>query len=114
MAKRAKKPGYDWYMATIKVHAVTKGTNRGTESCDFRGANKIGAEQGDHHKTVFEKEFGPSVTTNEDIEAVLADGPEWNRLTQRLMDGMKPAGPIGQLVDALGVNAFLRIGVWDE
>ena len=39
-------------MAKIKLQVVV-GSNRGTESADFRGPLFIGDAQGDHHSTVY-------------------------------------------------------------
>lgn len=99
-------------MATIKVHAFV-GDNDGTESCDFRGSGELGAGAEDQHRTLLEEEFGPDVNDNERIQEVLADGPEWNRITKSLLKGMKPSGVIGELLSLIGGKEGLRIGVWD-
>jgi hypothetical protein len=96
-------------MATIKVH-VYSNEDDGTESCDYRGKGELKGQ----HKTLLEKEFGPDVQTNEDIEAVIADGPEWNRLTKKLLEGARPGGVIGQLLGAVADGAGIRIGVFDH
>lgn len=85
-------------MAAIKLHAGVFSDN-GAESCDFRGDKFIGAEQGDHHRTI--SEIDPA--SDAQIEQVLSFGPEINRL----LDAMVPA-------EGFGVEAGLRIGVWDE
>lgn len=89
---------------TIKLHAFLN-EDDGTESCDYRGKGELTGE----HVTLAEKEFGPSVTTNEDIEQVIADGPALNRLFQRLSSG----GIDGPLAAMTG-NKGLRIGVFDH
>ena len=96
-------------MASIKLHQFSNEDN-GQESCDYRGQGELGGQ----HKTLLEQEFGADVTTNEEIEAVIADGPEWNRLTAKLLDGLKPGGLIGDLVDQFTPDAGLRIGVFDH
>lgn len=107
-------------MATVKVHLRSgKAEHNGHENCDFRGDRRpTGDEHGEKQKTIFEREFGPDVQTNEFIEKVLADGPAWNRLTAELFEGMVPAKVFGVDVgDALsfaGAGDELRIGVFDE
>ena len=100
-------------MATIKLHAYS-GPNDGTESCDFRGMGKVGLPAPDKHSTLMEIEFGPDVSTNEQIEAVIRDGPEWNRLTKALLDGAKPSGLIGEILRLVSPGEGLRICVMDE
>lgn len=85
-------------MAAIKVHAFV-GSNAGTESCDFRGDKFIGHEQGDEHRTIFEKD----PATEAEIAAVLEYGPKLNAL----LDTLTPS-------EGFGIEGGLRIGVWDE
>lgn len=69
---------------------------------------------GEVHRTVFEKDFGPTVESNAAIEQVLEDGPEWNRITQGLFDlGIEVAGPVGTALGLTGKAIKLRLGVWD-
>lgn len=96
-------------MATIKVHEFT-GEDNGFESCDYRGQGELGGQ----HKTLLEEEFGTDVETNERIEEVLRDGPEWNRLTASLLKGLKPNGLLGGLIDLVAPGAGIRIGVFDH
>ena len=95
-------------MATIKLHAYNN-EDDGTKSCDYRGQGELQGQ----HKTLLEKEFGPDVITNEEIEAVIAEGPKWNRLTKKLLGNTKPSGIVGQLLGAVAENAGIRIGVFD-
>ena len=55
-------------MASIKIHAILGDTQDwGDESCDFRNmADDV--FPGETHRTIFEKDFGPDVETNEAIE----------------------------------------------
>lgn len=96
-------------MATIKLHEFTNEDN-GQSSCDYRGQGELHGQ----HKTLLEQEFGPDVETNDKIQAVIDDGPEWNRLTASLLEGLKPGGTIGQLIDTFAPTAGLRIGVFDH
>lgn len=97
-------------MATIKIHEYSNEDN-GFESCDYRGQGELKGQ----HKTLLEQEFGPGVTTNEKIEQVIAEGPEWNRLTAMMLDGLKPSGGlIGELFGVITKDAGLRIGVFDH
>jgi hypothetical protein len=95
-------------MATITLHAY-KGTDDGTASCDYRGERFIGHEQGDEHRTIFEKEFGPGITTNAEIEAVLEHGPALNRVLSQMVPAVNLPEGFGS-----GSRLGLRIGVWDE
>lgn len=102
-------------MASIKIHAIIGETQDwGTESCDYRNmADDV--FPGETHRTIFEKDFGPEVETNEAIEQVLADGPEWNRITQGLFElGVEVAGSVGQVLGITGQTVKLRLGVWDQ
>ena len=85
-------------MASIKIHAFV-GSDSGTESCDYRGDKFIGHEQGDEHRTLFEKD----PATEEEIAAVLEMGPKLNAL----FDTLTPS-------EGFGIEGGLRIGVWDE
>lgn len=89
-------------MASIKLH-IFVGDNDGSESCDFRGDNFIGSEQGDEHRTV--AEIDPA--SEEQIGMALEFGPRLNQLLSRLI----PADPIEAII---GKEAGLRIGVWDS
>ncbi len=102
-------------MASIKIHAILGDTQDwGDEACDFRNmADDV--FPGETHRTIFEKDFGPEVETNEAIELVLEDGPEWNRITQGLFDvGLEAAGAIGTALGITGQAVKLRLGVWDK
>lgn len=84
-------------MAAIKIHAYV-GSNTGAGSCDFRGENAIGHEQGDEHRTIFE--IDPA--TEEDVAAVLQFGPQLNAI-------------IAKATAAAGIGGgSARIGVWDN
>lgn len=96
-------------MATIKVHSYSD-EDGGWVSCDYRGQGEL---QGDHD-TLYEEEFGPDVETNDRIEEVLADGPAWNRMTAKLLKGMIPAGPLGDLLGKVAEGKGVRIGVFDH
>jgi hypothetical protein len=95
-------------MATIKLHLLTGGnTDFGTESCDYRGKGEQGAGEADQHKTIMEREFGPEVETNADIEEVIRDGPKLNSMLKRLVSPIiTNGGP--------SLTLGLRLGVWDE
>ena len=90
-------------MAAIKLH-LFKGIDHGTESCDYRGDKFIGAEQGDHHRTV--AEIDPA--DDAQIEAVLEFGPKINALFDKFVPSESFAGILG------GDEVGLRVGVWDE
>jgi hypothetical protein len=45
---------------------------------------------------------------------VIADGPAANRLMQKFLDGAKPAGELGGILDIVAPGAGLRIGVFDH
>lgn len=93
-------------MATIKLH-VYANEDDGTQSCDFRGQGELDGQ----HKTLLEKEFGPDVETNDEIEMIIEKGPELNKILKALFDGANP----GEIVPGIVVEASgLRIGVFDE
>ena len=101
-------------MASIKIHAIIGETQDwGFESCDYRNmADDV--FPGETHRTVLERDFGPDVESNEAIEAVLRDGPAWNRQTKTITDlGLDVAGPLGAALGLVGGEIGLRIGVWD-
>lgn len=100
-------------MASIKTH-VYRGTDDGTESCDFRGEHFIGSDEGDHHRTIPQLEIDPA---NENlVELVLDHGPAINRI----FSAMAAAQPdsISQMASMLGLDGDgdvgIRIGVWDN
>lgn len=98
-------------MASIKLH-VYRGTNKGTESCDFRGDKFIGHEQGDEHRTVLEIDpASPDL-----IEEVLSLGPSINALLGRLTENQPAA--LGPIATGLGLEGDgpvgLRLGTWDN
>jgi len=80
-------------MATIKLHLYSN-EDDGTVSCDYRGQGELKGQ----HKTLVEREFGPDVHDNVEIEKVLEWGPQLNRIFSQ--DG----------VPGLGI----RIGVFDH
>lgn len=94
-------------MTTIRLHAY-RGTNDGSASCDFRGANFIGHAQGDEHKTLLEKDVDDASPL---VADVLQIGPQVNKILAGLYEGIEA----GQIEAALG-GAYigLRIGVWDK
>ena len=101
-------------MATIKDHIGWGPTdNDGTESCDFRGLPDDALNE--NHRTFFEKDFGPDVTTNDEIEAALRDGPAMNRGDKDRFAGMKLPDPIAAALKLAGVEGpfWIRRGVWD-
>lgn len=100
-------------MATVKLHAYS-GDHNGFESCDFRGDKYVGRDQGDSHRTLAEWEYGPDVETNEHIEDVLENGPEWNQMTARLLNGFQMPFEITVLLGMMGAGEKLRLGVWDK
>lgn len=87
---------------SIKLHIYT-GPDDG-QNADYRnpdGTERLGAAEGDHHKTVFEIDPAPADV----VDMVLHLGPQINRLFQR----MNPASG----AEVLGLQApKLRIGVW--
>lgn len=80
-------------MATIKLH-IYHGEDDGTISCDYRGQGELTGT----HRTIAEREFGPDVSSNDEIQAVIDYGPDVNRILKSLQ------------VDGMG----LRIGVFDH
>jgi len=98
-------------MAALKIH-VYRGTNAGTESCDFRGDNFIGHEQGDEHRTVVEEDPASDAL----IAETLASGPAVNAL----FDRFKAVEPevFGKIASVLGLEGEgpvgLRVGIWDN
>jgi hypothetical protein len=98
----------------IKIH-VGQFAEDGTENCDFRnpdGTERLGAEQGDHHKTIWEKD----PASQEDVDWVLANGPILNRNARLLEEaierlGLVPSGA-AEILANLGLGTQLRIGVW--
>jgi hypothetical protein len=100
-------------MAAVKFH-VFRGDNNGSAGCDFRGEKFIGAEQGDHHRTIPQLEVDPA---SEDlISQVLTLGPSINALFDAICD--KQPGQFGQLAGMLGLEGEgpvgIRVGVWDD
>lgn len=98
-------------MSSVKLH-VFRGSDNGTESCDYRGDKFIGAPQGDSHRTV--AEIDPA---DEDlIKEVLETGPTTNRLFARIAELQPGFG--GNLATLLGLEGSgpvgVRVGVWDE
>lgn len=93
---------------------VYRGTNAGTESCDFRGENYIGHAQGDEHATVPQLEIDPA--SDALIAKTLETGPKVNAL----FDEIKQVEPeaFGQLASLLGLDGEgpvgLRVGIWDD
>lgn len=84
----------------IKIH-VGQFADDGTENCDFRnpdGTERLGAAQGDHHKTVFEIDPADA----ELVEIALRIGPDLNKL----LSGAKINVP------GIGVQIGARFGVW--
>lgn len=100
-------------MASFKIH-VYRGTNAGTESCDFRGDNFIGEAQGDHHRTIPQLEVDPA--SDELVSKTLELGPTMNAL----LDEIKEAQPdaFAGIATALGLGGDgpvgLRVGIWDN
>lgn len=87
-------------MNSIKIH-VGNLSDDGTVNCDYRnedGSERLGAAQGDHHKTIFE--IDPA--SDSDVALVLELGPKLNELFSRFTSP----------VEGFGVKAGLRIGVW--
>lgn len=87
-------------MDAIKFHAGNL-SDDGTQNCDYRnpdGTERIGAAEGDHHRTIFE--IDPA--TPEQVALVLEHGPKLNQL-------LKEVNPVG---DILGMHPGLRVGVW--
>jgi len=85
---------------SIKIH-VGNLSDDGTENCDYRnpdGSERIGAAQGDHHRTIFE--IDPA--TPEEVEIALEIGPKLNQLLARA----------ASKYDGFGVRPRVRIGVW--
>lgn len=98
-------------MASIKIHvAKPHFSNDGSESCDFRGENFIGHEQGDEHATIFERQDPPE----DFIAEVLENGPEWNRMNGLLLAEMIPSSFLSGAMSIANAKPALRIGVWDE
>lgn len=84
----------------IKLH-IGEFAEDGTLTCDFRnpdGTERLGAEQGDRHKTVLEIDPADA----EAVELALEIGPKLNRLLSKAK--IRIAG--------LGVEVGARIGVW--
>lgn len=98
-------------MATIKLEAIFGGTSDwGTESNDFRGKPNSYPPH-ETHRTIREKDFGPDVQINEQIQAALDDGPAWNRVTREILNDLDDkVNPFGLLDGEIG----LRICVRDE
>ena len=98
-------------MASIKLH-VFRGTDNGSDSCDYRGDKFIGHEQGDEHRTVLEIDPADELIVKDTLEL----GPDLNQLFSRLT-ASEPA-ELGVVATALGLAGSgpvgLRIGVWDE
>jgi hypothetical protein len=98
-------------MASLKLH-VYRGENPGTESCDFRGENFVGAEQGDHHRTILE--IDPAT------EGMVALALEQGVAMNAVFEMFKSQQPdfAGNVATALGLEGDglvgLRFGVWDE
>ncbi len=106
-------------MATIKAHAFVRGTeDDGLVNCDYRGQGELKGK----HKTLGEKEFGESVATNDEIEFIIANGPELNAVLKKLTDifgGQLPFKPEGWLGDVLNVLIpdqydAVKVGVYDH
>lgn len=100
-------------MASVKVHAYS-GPHDGQGSCDFRGENYVGKNEGDRHRTLFEWEYGDGVDTNEHIEETLRDGPGMNRVMARLIKADGLPFELKLFLGMIGAGEKLRIGVWDE
>ncbi len=100
-------------MASIKLQSVS-GPHIGDVSCDWRGDKFKGEAEGDHHKTLFEKDFGSGVETNEFIERVLRLGPEFNRIAAEMFVGWDMPKGLGQLFNFFGVGDRIRIVVMDN
>lgn len=103
-------------MPDIKIHA-REGQEQfnGFEDCDFRGDKRpTGDEHGEKQKTIFEL----ANASEEQVQRVLDNGPEWNRLTAMLTEGMVPAKilgvDVGQALSIAGAGDQLRIGVFDD
>lgn len=98
-------------MSAIKLH-IFRGDNPGIESCDFRGDNFIGSEQGDEHRTILEVDpasdelvstvLSHAPAVNGLFQAIGAEQPDWLAKAAGLLS-LDGNGPVG-----------LRIGVWDE
>lgn len=103
-------------MASGKLH-IGKFSNKGTESCDFRGDKFIGKDQGDHHATVLEKD----PLSEFELNLILTEGPNINKALSSLDQvvatlGMEPSKGIEILGELRGeeTGLSLRIGVWDN
>ena len=108
-------------MASVKTH-ICRGTDHGTESCDYRGQNFIGAlddprnvrQVFDAHRTIPQLEIDPADPGF--IDAVLKFGPSANELYQE-MAKYQPE-QLGQLATILKLEGtgpvYLRTGVWDD
>jgi len=98
-------------MAAFKIH-VYRGTNAGTASCDFRGDNAIGHEQGDEHRTVIEQDPASEALIAETLVSGLA--------VNSLFDRLKAIEPdvFGKIASVLGLEGEgpvgLRVGIWDN
>lgn len=95
-------------MTTIRIHSFTSTAavpNDGTEDCDFRGEKFIGAAEGDHHHTLFEKDVDESDPL---VAETLAVGPTFNRWLGKLEAGIVAGIHLG------GEVPRLRAGVWDK
>lgn len=91
---------------------VYRGTNPGTASCDFTGANYIGHDQGDEHRTVEEID---GVTP--DLEAELTPVFLAANVAFETLKGVEPTfgGNVATLLGLEGTGPVgLRLGFWPD
>ena len=95
--------------SSIKLHVV-RGPHTGTDNCDFRGPNAVGAPQGDNHRTVLEIKNASDGLISE----TLTEGLVINNFFQKLI-AVEPQA-FEDVATALGLGGtgepYLRVGVW--
>ena len=95
---------------TVRVHTVTSTApvpNWGTESCDFRGANFIGDNEGDHHATREEWDVPDDSPL---VIACLEEGPAVNSFFHKVWQNVTAPLP----AEAAALVPHIRVGCWDK
>jgi hypothetical protein len=102
---------------TVRLHAgVLK--DPGTESCDFRGSNFIGEDDGDHHRTVLELDRdGTLIVLDQKTKIELEEGEFDEIMAAVLAFGTKINTILSRAsfdVPLVSGRASARVGVWDK
>ncbi len=107
-------------MDTIRLHGGHF-ANDGTDSCDFRGDNYIGHQQGDEHRTLIELDADGTLTFTTPIEPIKAHIRLGQDDFERLVAATLTYGPLinarlrtASLEFPLLGTVSARIGVWDK